>query len=194
MPKIRSPATNFRQETSCQDARGLPRFFSFNFIDENKKEAQVLARRGATLEAFLRKLNMDLVSVSPVFNLYDETLADPYLPAPVIRRPKFVFAENRDALGRARSIRWYPRGCIVSGGSVQSCVSVAGTCALKLVQAKWNPAFFSRTPNVVRAVAKSRRAILDRGRPPFPREQHIGYGRRSQIAKRYFRNRKRAIP
>ena len=43
--------------------------YSFNFIDENRKEA-LYWRDVGTLEAYY-EANMDLVSVAPVFNLYD---------------------------------------------------------------------------------------------------------------------------
>src|SRR5437899_980134 len=46
------------------------RVFSFNFIDENKKEA-LYWRDVGTLEAYY-EASMDLVSVSPVFNMYDK--------------------------------------------------------------------------------------------------------------------------
>ena len=64
--------------------------YSFNFIDENKKEA-LYWRDVGTLEAYY-EANMDLVSVSPVFNLYDKawpirTHQRQYPPA------KFVFTE-----------------------------------------------------------------------------------------------------
>ena len=45
------------------------KIYSFNFIDENKKEA-LYWRDVGTLEAYY-EANMDLVAVSPVFNLYD---------------------------------------------------------------------------------------------------------------------------
>ena len=62
--------------------------YSFNFIDENKKEA-LYWRDVGTLEAYY-EANMDLVSVAPVFNLYDDawpirTHMRQYPPA------KFVF-------------------------------------------------------------------------------------------------------
>ena len=47
------------------------KIYSFNFIDENKKEA-LYWRDVGTLDAYY-EANMDLVSVSPVFNLYDST-------------------------------------------------------------------------------------------------------------------------
>ena len=67
------------------------RVYAFNFVDENKKEA-LYWRDVGTLEAFY-EANTDLVSVSPVFNLYDEewpirTHQRQYPPA------KFVFAES----------------------------------------------------------------------------------------------------
>src|SRR5437899_3218110 len=65
--------------------------YSFNFVDENKKEA-LYWRDVGTLEAYF-EANMDIVSVSPVFNLYDEqwpirTHQRQYPPA------KFVFADS----------------------------------------------------------------------------------------------------
>src|SRR3954465_8615462 len=45
------------------------RVFSFNFVDENRKEA-LYWRDVGTLEAYY-EANMDIVAVSPVFNLYD---------------------------------------------------------------------------------------------------------------------------
>jgi glucose-1-phosphate adenylyltransferase len=47
------------------------RVYAYNFIDENKVGAQYWRDVG-TVEAYY-EANMDLVSVSPVFNLYDKT-------------------------------------------------------------------------------------------------------------------------
>jgi len=46
------------------------RVFAYDFIDENKKEA-LYWRDVGTLEAYY-EANMDIISVSPIFNLYDE--------------------------------------------------------------------------------------------------------------------------
>ena len=47
------------------------RVYAYNFIDENKVGAQYWRDVG-TVEAYY-EANMDLVSVSPVFNLYDKS-------------------------------------------------------------------------------------------------------------------------
>jgi len=89
------------------------RVYSYNFVDENKKEAQYWRDVG-TLEAYY-EANMDMVSVSPVFNLYDghwpiRTYQRQYPPA------KFVFAE-KERMGHAMD-SIVSAGCIVSGGEV----------------------------------------------------------------------------
>lgn len=93
------------------------KIYSFNFIDENKKEA-LYWRDVGTLEAYY-EANMDLVSVSPVFNLYDNqwpirTHQRQYPPA------KFVFGEPGRTGTAIDSIVCH--GCIVSGGTVRRCV------------------------------------------------------------------------
>jgi glucose-1-phosphate adenylyltransferase len=93
------------------------KIYSFNFIDENKKEA-LYWRDVGTLEAYY-EANMDLVSVSPVFNLYDNqwpirTHQRQYPPA------KFVFGEPGRTGMAIDSI--VSSGCILSGGTVRSSV------------------------------------------------------------------------
>ena len=91
--------------------------YSFNFVDENKKEAQYWRDVG-TLEAYY-EANMDVASVNPVFNLYDEhwpirTHQRQYPPA------KFVFREaGRTGMALDSVISG---GCIVSGGVVRDSV------------------------------------------------------------------------
>jgi glucose-1-phosphate adenylyltransferase len=91
--------------------------YSFNFIDENKKEA-LYWRDVGTLEAYY-EANMDLVAVTPVFNLYDKhwpirTHQRQYPPA------KFVFGEP-GRTGTAVDSIVCP-GCILSGGLVRNSV------------------------------------------------------------------------
>jgi glucose-1-phosphate adenylyltransferase len=93
------------------------KIYSFNFIDENKKEA-LYWRDVGTLEAYY-EANMDLVAVSPVFNLYDKqwpirTHQRQYPPA------KFVFGEP-GRTGTAIDSIVCP-GCIISGGIVRNSV------------------------------------------------------------------------
>ncbi|MGA1826557.1 MAG: glucose-1-phosphate adenylyltransferase [bacterium] len=98
---------------------------AYNFIDENKKDAKYWRDIG-TLDAYW-EANMDLVSVTPLFNLYDEDwpIRTHHIQAPPA---KTVFAE-RDL----SSVHGEPRcgsaidslishGCILSGGKVQNCV------------------------------------------------------------------------
>jgi glucose-1-phosphate adenylyltransferase len=93
------------------------RVYAYDFVDENKKEA-LYWRDVGTLEAYY-EANMDIVSVSPVFNLYDEewpirTHQRQYPPA------KFVFAEAGRTGTALDSI--VSSGCIVSGSTVKGSV------------------------------------------------------------------------
>ncbi len=93
------------------------RVYAYNFRDENKKE-NAYWRDVGTIDAYY-EANMDLVSVSPVFNLYDKswplaTWQQQYPPA------KFVFADP-DRTGTAiDSI--VAGGSIISGGRVEGSV------------------------------------------------------------------------
>jgi glucose-1-phosphate adenylyltransferase len=96
---------------------GQYKVYSFNFIDENKTEA-LYWRDVGTIEAYY-EANMDLVAVSPIFNLYDKdwpirTHQRQYPPA------KFVFGEP-GRTGMAIDSIVCP-GCIVSGGVVRNSV------------------------------------------------------------------------
>ncbi|HLW78440.1 MAG TPA: glucose-1-phosphate adenylyltransferase, partial [Terriglobia bacterium] len=93
------------------------RVYSYNFVDENRKEAQYWRDIG-TIEAYY-EANMDLVSVSPVFNLYDKawplrTYQRQYPPA------KFVFADQQRMGLALDSI--VSQGVIVSGGHVTNSI------------------------------------------------------------------------
>jgi glucose-1-phosphate adenylyltransferase len=91
---------------------------AYLFVDENKKEAQYWRDVG-TLGAYF-EANMDLVAVTPHFNLYDKewpvrTYQRQYPPA------KFVFAQEGMRMGVAvDSI--VSNGCIISGGRVVNSV------------------------------------------------------------------------
>jgi glucose-1-phosphate adenylyltransferase len=98
------------------------RVFAYDFADENKKEEPYWRDIG-TLDAYY-EANMDLVSVSPVFNLYDEewpirTYQPQYPPA------KFVFAEEGRRMGVSINSMMCA-GCIVSGGRVVNSILSPG--------------------------------------------------------------------
>ncbi|MGA3211541.1 MAG: glucose-1-phosphate adenylyltransferase [Terriglobales bacterium] len=91
--------------------------YGFNFIDENKTKAQYWRDVG-TLDAYY-EANLDLVAVSPVFNLYDRawpirTHQRQYPPA------KFVFADPGRMGVSLDSV--VSMGCILSGGTVRNSV------------------------------------------------------------------------
>ncbi|HKS95212.1 MAG TPA: glucose-1-phosphate adenylyltransferase, partial [Terriglobia bacterium] len=93
------------------------RVYSYNFVDENRKEAQYWRDIG-TIEAYY-EANMDLVAVSPVFNLYDKawplrTYQRQYPPA------KFVFADQQRMGIALDSI--VSQGSIISGGHVTNSI------------------------------------------------------------------------
>ena len=98
------------------------RVCSYSFVDKNSKEQPYWEDVG-TLDTYYAA-NMDLVSVSPVFNLYDKswpirTLQEQYPPA------KFVFAQEGNRMGVALD-SIVSNGCIVSGGRVVQSVLSPG--------------------------------------------------------------------
>lgn len=93
---------------------GRRRVIAYDFRDLNDKTARYWRDVG-TLEAYY-DANMDLVSVTPEFNLYDDRW--PIRTRPVQQPPaKFVFAQEGRRMGVAIDSIVSP-GCIVSGGRV----------------------------------------------------------------------------
>jgi glucose-1-phosphate adenylyltransferase len=99
---------------------GGEKVVAFNFIDKNKKYAKYWRDVG-TLDAYW-EANIDLVSVEPLFNLYDRewpirTYQSQYPPA------KFVFAQEYKGgrLGVALD-SIVCGGCIISGGRIRDSV------------------------------------------------------------------------
>jgi len=93
------------------------RVFAYDFVDENRRGAPYWRDVG-TLDAYY-EANMDLVDVSPVFNLYDRewpirTWQQQYPPA------KFVFADP-GRMGVARD-SIVSGGSVISGGAVTRCI------------------------------------------------------------------------
>jgi glucose-1-phosphate adenylyltransferase len=96
---------------------GKRKMMAYSFVDENKKQA-LYWRDVGTLDAYY-DANMDLCSVSPVFNLYDKswpirTRVRQYPPA------KFVFGEPGRTGSAINSV--ITAGVIISGASVSNCV------------------------------------------------------------------------
>ena len=96
---------------------GKYKMTAYNFVDENKKQA-LYWRDVGTLDAYY-DANMDLVSVSPVFNLYDNewsmrTRQRQYPPA------KFVFGEPGRTGMAINSV--ISQGCIISGAVVRNSI------------------------------------------------------------------------
>jgi glucose-1-phosphate adenylyltransferase len=150
--------------------------YAFNFIDENKKEA-LYWRDVGTLGAYY-EASMDLVSVTPVFNLYDaswpiRTHQRQYPPA------KFVFGEPNRMGTAIDSI--ISQGCVVSGGQVRRSivspdVRVNSYCNIE------DTIIFSHV-NVGRH-SRIRRAIIDRD-VHIPEGSVIGYDL-EEDKKKYF--------
>jgi len=96
---------------------GKKRMMAYSFVDENKKQA-LYWRDVGTLDAYY-DANLDLCSVSPVFNLYDKnwpirTRVRQYPPA------KFVFGEPGRTGMAVNSI--ITAGVIISGAQVSNSV------------------------------------------------------------------------
>ncbi|HUO59878.1 MAG TPA: glucose-1-phosphate adenylyltransferase [Candidatus Acidoferrales bacterium] len=140
--------------------------YSFNFIDENQKEA-LYWRDVGTLEAYY-EANMDVAAVSPIFNLYDEhwpirTHQRQYPPA------KFVFAQSGRTGMAVDSV--VSMGCVLSGGVVRN--SVLSPDVRVNSYAEVDSSILFSHVNVGRH-CKIRRAIIDRN-VQLPEGTVIGY-------------------
>jgi glucose-1-phosphate adenylyltransferase len=142
------------------------RVFAYNFVDENAKDA-LYWRDVGTLDAYY-EANMDLVSVSPVFNLYDtswplRTWQHQYPPA------KFVFADPERMGVALDSI--VAGGSVISGGRVQK--SVIGNNVRVNSYSEVSDSIIYNHVNIGRH-SRIRRAIIDR-HVSLPERTEIGY-------------------
>jgi glucose-1-phosphate adenylyltransferase len=145
---------------------GRNRVFAYNFVDENRKERSYWRDVG-TIDAY-HEANMDLVSVSPVFNLYDKswplrTWQQEYPPA------KFVFADPERSGVALDSI--VAGGSIVSGGKVAK--SVLGYDVRVNSYSEVDDAIIFNHVNIGRH-CRIRRAIIDR-HVDLPEGTVVGY-------------------
>jgi glucose-1-phosphate adenylyltransferase len=151
--------------------------YSFNFVDENQKEA-LYWRDVGTLDSYY-EANMDLVSVSPVFNFYDQhwpirTRQEQYPPA------KFVFAQEGRRMGVALDSIVSP-GCIVSGGRVTNSVLSPAVRINSYSEVDSSIVFWNV---VVGRSSRIRRAIIDRD-VVIPENTEIGYDRELDLSRGY---------
>jgi glucose-1-phosphate adenylyltransferase len=142
------------------------RVYAYNFIDENRKESQYWRDIG-TIEAYY-EANMDLVSVTPVFNLYDDrwpirTYQRQYPPA------KFVFADEKRRGIALDSI--VSMGSIISGGCVQDSVLSHAVMVKSHAMVEKSILFPHST---VGRNARIRRAIIER-QVCIPAGEEIGF-------------------
>jgi glucose-1-phosphate adenylyltransferase len=153
------------------------RVIAYDFRDINGKQARYWRDVG-TLDAFY-EANMDLVAVSPEFNLYDHQWP---IRTRMIQAPpaKFVFAQEGRRMGVAvDSI--VAAGCIVSGGRVVRSVLSAGVRVNSYCEVEYSILM----PNVkIGRNSRIRRAIIDSG-VQIPESSVIGYDADADRARGY---------
>ena len=147
------------------------RVFAFPFRDKNQK-SESYWRDVGTLDAYF-EANMDLISVDPLLNVYDQSWPirtfQPSLPP-----PKFVFAE-RSAGGRCGQAldSMVCSGSIISGGIVERSI-VGRSCRINSY-AQVDDSILFEGVDVGRHAAV-RRAIIDKG-VSIPAHVRIGFDR-----------------
>ncbi|MEW6439938.1 MAG: glucose-1-phosphate adenylyltransferase [bacterium] len=160
-------------------AAGRRRLFAYPFVDENLTEPPYWRDIG-TLEAYY-EANLDLVAVTPHFNLYDKRWPvrtyQPQFP-PV----KMVFADEGENARRGQALdSVISSGCIISGGKVSRSVLSAQVRinSFALVE----ESVLMESVNVGR-YARIRRAIIDKYVDILPGTR-IGYDL-AEDRKRFF--------
>jgi glucose-1-phosphate adenylyltransferase len=145
------------------------RVYAFNFEDQNKKAVKYWRDIG-TLDAYW-EANMDLVSVDPQFNLYDQswpirTYQGQFPPA------KFVFAQDYEGgrMGIALD-SVVCGGCIISGGRVQNSVLSPNVVVHDHAEVRESVVMENV---VIGERAQIRRAIIDKD-VVIPPKTEIGY-------------------
>ena len=153
------------------------RVVAYDFRDINDKQARYWRDVG-TIDA-LYEANMDLVAVTPEFNLYDQKWP---VRTRVVQAPpaKFVFAQEGRRMGVAvDSI--VCAGCIISGGRVVRSVLSTGVRVNSYCEVEYSILM----PNVtIGRKSRIRRAIIDTG-VQIPESSLIGYGAEEDRAHGY---------
>ncbi len=145
------------------------RVFAYPFMDENRK-SDAYWRDVGTLDAYF-EANMDLISVDPLLNMYDDLWPirtyQQNLPP-----PKFVFGSQGEADRSGRAMdSIICQGSIVSGGLVQR--SILGPRVRINSYAHIEDSILFEGVNVGRH-ARVRRAIIDKG-VHIPEYAKIGF-------------------
>ncbi|MBU4128684.1 glucose-1-phosphate adenylyltransferase [bacterium] len=144
---------------------GKDRVFAYPFTGKNKEP--LYWRDIGSIDAYW-EANMDLVSVSPIFNLYDQdwpirTYLEQFPPA------KTVFADGeRKGLALDSLVS---QGCIISGGLVERSILSPGVRVEEYAQV-WESILMEGVK--IGRKAKIRRAIIDKF-TSIPEELAIGY-------------------
>jgi len=132
------------------------RVIAYDFAGQNNREKRYWRDVG-TLDAYY-EANMDLVAVTPIFNLYDNRWPIRSVP-PAGPPAKFVFAEEGRRMGVAIN-SLVSHGCIVSGGRVAGSVLSPGVRVNSFCEIEGSILL----PNVnVGRRSRIRRAIINEG-------------------------------
>jgi glucose-1-phosphate adenylyltransferase len=146
---------------------GAARVIAYNFVDMNSKEG-LYWRDVGTIDAYY-EANMDLVSVSPEFNLYDQGWP---VRTGVTQQPpaKFVFAQEGRRMGVALD-SIVCAGCVISGGRVVRSVLSPGVRVNSYCEVEYSILM----PKVeIGRYSRIRRAIIDSG-ARIPESSSIGF-------------------
>lgn len=148
--------------------RSDSRVFAYNFRDINKKEAKYWRDIG-TIESYY-EASMDLVSVDPLFNLYDRDW--PIRTYPRQSPPvKTVFAQEEEGRAGVALDSLLAPGCIISGGRVERSIISAHVRVNSYSQVA--DSILMDHVNIGRR-SKVRRCIIDEG-VVIPPDTEIGY-------------------
>ncbi|HWQ55559.1 MAG TPA: glucose-1-phosphate adenylyltransferase [Bryobacteraceae bacterium] len=153
------------------------RVYAYDFRDMNDKAARYWRDVG-TLDAYYAA-NMDLVDITPEFNLYDQRWP---IRTHVPQQPpaKFVFAQEGRRMGVAMD-SIVCAGCIISGGRVLRSVLSQGVRINSYCEVEYSILM----PNVeIGRNSRVRRAIIDKG-VKIPDSTVIGYDLKEDRARGY---------
>lgn len=146
------------------------RVCAFSFRDENRKQ-DAYWRDVGTLDAYF-EANMDLISIDPLLNMYDNVWPI-RTHQPIVPPPKFVFgSQGEDEKRKGTAIdSIVSQGCIVSGGQVVR--SILSPHVRVNSYARVEDSILFEGVDIGRH-ARVRRAIIDKG-VKIPAGVEIGY-------------------